>query len=152
MSRSASLLLRNNEEVTMRAILLLVAGSILASCANAPPPPYMERSASGQRAYETLLAGKVPQPPITCLQNYNANEQTIIDGRTLAYRVGSRTTYIMHLSIGCEPLASGTYALLSRQIGGPGMCRGDIEQVVDTMNRVTVGSCTITDIVPYTKP
>jgi hypothetical protein len=136
----------------MRAILLLVAGSILASCANAPPPPYMERSASGQRAYETLLAGKVPQPPITCLQNYNANEQTIIDGRTLAYRVGSRTTYIMHLSIGCEPLASGTYALLSRQIGGPGMCRGDIEQVVDTMNRVTVGSCTITDIVPYTKP
>ena len=136
----------------MRAILLLVAGSILASCANAPPPPYMERSMSGQRAYETLLAGKVPQRPITCLPNYYANEQTTIDGRTLAFRVGSRTTYIMHLSAGCEMLGSGTYALLSRQIGGPGMCRGDIEQVVDTMNHVSVGSCTITDIVPYTKP
>jgi hypothetical protein len=107
---------------------------------------------SGQRAYETLLAGKVPQRPITCLPNYYANEQTTIDGRTLAFRVGSRTTYIMHLSAGCEMLGSGTYALLSRQIGGPGMCRGDIEQVVDTMNHVSVGSCTITDIVPYVRP
>ena len=136
----------------MRAILILVAGSILASCANAPPPPYMERSPSGQRAYETLIAGKVPQRPVNCLPSYNANEQSTIDGRTLAFRVGSRTTYIMHLSEGCEMLGSGTYALLSRQIGGPGMCRGDIEQVVDTMNHVSVGSCTITDIVPYVRP
>jgi hypothetical protein len=136
----------------MRVLLVLVAGSILASCANAPPPPYMERSARNQHTYETLLAGKVPQRPISCLPSYNANDQTVIDGRTLAFRVGSRTTYIMHLSEGCEMLGSGTYALLSRQIGGPGMCRGDIEQVVDTMNHVNVGSCTITDIVPYTKP
>lgn len=136
----------------MRTVPLLVAGSILASCTNAAPPPYVERSPSGQRAYAMLLTGKVPQRPISCLQNYLANDQSIIDGRTLAYRMGSRTTYVMHLSPGCEALGSGTYALLSRQVGGMGMCRGDIEQVVDTVNHMTVGSCTVTDIVPYVRP
>lgn len=136
----------------MRIIPLLVAGSILASCTYSAPPPYMERSPSGERSYAMLLQGKVAQRPISCLPNDNANDQTIIDGRTLAYRVGSRTTYIVHLTPGCEMLGGGTYALLSRQIAGPGMCRGDIEQVVDTLNRMTVGSCTIADIVPYVKP
>jgi hypothetical protein len=136
----------------MRIIPILIAGSILASCTNAPPPPYMARSPSGEQAYQTLLAGKVPGRPIGCLPHYNANDMTVIDGRTVAFRQGSRTTYIMHLSEGCEPLASGTYALVSKQFGGPGMCQGDIQSVVDTMNRVNVGSCTITDIIPYTRP
>lgn len=136
----------------MRSIPLLVAVSILASCADAPPPPQMARSPSGERAYASLVAGRVPGQPISCLQNYLANDQSIIDGRTVAYRVGSRTTYLMHLSPGCEALGSGTYALLSRQVGSMGMCRGDIEQVIDTMNHMNVGSCTITDIIPYTKP
>jgi hypothetical protein len=77
---------------------------------------------------------------------------TTIDGRTLAFRVGSRTTYIAHLSPGCELVGSGTYALLSRQYGGMGLCRGDIQQVIDTMSHTTVGSCTIAEIVPWTTP
>lgn len=136
----------------MRSIPLLVAVGLLASCANAPPPPQMVRSPSGQRAYAMLLAGKVPGRPMSCLPNYLSREQSIIDGRTLAYRVGSRTTYVVHLSPGCEALGSGNYALLSRQVGGQGMCGGDIEQVVDTLNHMTVGSCTITDVIPYNKP
>ena len=136
----------------MRIMSLLIAGTILASCSNAPPPPYMARSPSGERAYQTLLAGKVPGRPLSCLPHYDANDMTIIDGRTVAFRTGSRTTYIMHLSEGCEMAGSGTYALLSRQVGGSGMCRGDIQSVVDTLNRTSVGSCVITDIVPYTRP
>ena len=136
----------------MRSIPLLIAGTILASCTNVPPPPYMARSPSGERAYQTLLAGKVPGRPISCLPHYDANDMTIIDGRTIAFRMGSRTTYLMHLTQGCEMLGSGTYALLSRQIAGPGMCEGDIQSVVDTMNHISVGSCTIADIVPFTRP
>lgn len=136
----------------MRGISLLIAGTILASCSNAPPPPYMARSPTGERAYQTLLAGKVPGRPLSCLPNYNANDMTIIDGRTIAFRVGSRTTYIMHLTQGCEMLGGGSYALLSRQYGGPGTCRGDIQSVVDTLNHMTVGSCTVGEIIPYTRP
>ena len=142
-------------EAQMRSIYLLIAGSILASCTTAPPPPGTPmRSASGERAYQNLIAGKVPQQPISCLPNYNANDMSIIDGQTLGFRVGSgnSTAYLMHLTPGCENLGSGTYALLSRQAGGMGLCRGDIQQVVDTMNHVTAGSCTIAAVVPYVRP
>jgi hypothetical protein len=140
------------EEVKMRCIPLLIAVSMLGSCMNAPPPPYMSRSPSGERSYQTLLAGKVPGRPISCLPHYDANDMTVIDGRTIAFRTGSRKTYIMHLSSGCEMLGTGTYALLSRQFASPGMCEGDIQSVVDTQNRITVGSCTIADITPYVRP
>lgn len=135
----------------MRSIPLLIAGLLLASC-NAPPPPYMSRSPSGERSFQMLVAGNVPGRPLSCLPHYNANDMTIIDGRTVAFRVGSRTTYIMHLTPGCEMLGSGNYALLSRQVAGPGMCQGDIQSVVDTLNHTNMGSCTIADIVPFTRP
>ena len=136
----------------MRGISLLIAASILGSCTNASAPPYLARSPSGERAYATALAGKVPGRPISCLPHYDANDMTIVDGQTLAFRVGSRTTYVMHLGPGCEMLGGGTYALLSRRFTGPGMCVGDIQSVIDPLNRISVGSCTVADIVPYTRP
>ena len=136
----------------MRSIPLLVAAGLLASCTNASPPPYMSRSPSGERAYQMLVANKVPGQPISCLPHYYSNDMSIIDGRTVAFRVSSRTSYVMHLGPGCEMLGSGTYALVSRQYGGVGMCRGDIQSVVDMMNHSSAGNCVITDIVPYTRP
>jgi hypothetical protein len=142
------------KEAVMRSIYLLIAGSILASCTTAPPPPGPPmRSASGERAYQNLVAGKVPQQPISCLPNRNSNDMSIIDGRTLGFRVGSgnNSGYLVHLTEGCEMLGGGTYTLLSRQAGGMGLCQGDIQQVVDVMNHVTAGSCTVAAIVPYVR-
>lgn len=138
----------------MRRISLLVAGSILASCTTAPPPPDAAmRSSSGERAYQSLIASRVPGRPISCLPNYNSNNMTVIDGRNIAFSVGTRTVYLVRLTAGCDLLSGGgPYALLSRQFGGQGTCRGDIQQVVDTLNRVNVGSCTVAEIVPYTRP
>jgi len=76
----------------MRGFSLLLLGATLASCTTAPPPPAAAmRSPSGQRAYTSLLAGKVPGRPISCLPSYNANDMSVIDGRTIAFRVGTRT-------------------------------------------------------------
>ncbi len=135
----------------MRSISLLIAIPALASCTAEAQAPTLDRSPSGQRAYENILAGKVPGPPINCLPSYNTNDTSIIDGHTLGFRIGTETTYIVHLGPGCELLGSGPYALLTRQIGSSEMCRGDIQQVLDTMNHMTVGSCTISEIIPYTK-
>jgi hypothetical protein len=141
------------EEVKMRRISLLIAGSILASCTTAPPPPDSAmRSPSGERAYQSLIAGKVPGRPLSCLPNYYSNNMTVIDGRNVAFSVGMRTVYLVRLTPGCDMIGSGTYALLSRQFGGQGTCRGDIQQVVDTMNHTNVGSCTVAEIIPYTRP
>ena len=143
-----------SEEVKMRCISLLIASSILASCTTAPPPPDRPmRGPSGERAYQSLIAGKVPGRPLSCLPNYNSNNMTIIDGRNVAFNVGMRTVYLVRLTPGCDLLSNGgPYALLSRQIGGQGTCRGDIQQVIDTLNRSTVGSCTVTEIIPFTRP
>lgn len=134
----------------MRRIPLLCLVALLGSCAMAPQPAM--RSPSGQRALDSLLTGKVAGPPVSCLPSYNANDMSTIDGHTVAFRVGTGTVYMMSLNDGCSLLGSGNYALLTKQFGGLGLCSGDIAQVVDTMNRVTVGSCTIGPIVPYIRP
>jgi hypothetical protein len=135
----------------MRGIALLLLGSILASCTTGPPPP-PTRNAMAEQKLQELLAGKVARPEVSCLQSYNTNDMIVIDGRTLAFRRGTGTVYLAHLSPGCELLSpQTTYALLSRQFGTTGTCRGDIQQVIDTSNRITVGSCTIASIVPYVR-
>ena len=132
----------------MRGILLLVTGSMLASCANVPPLP--ERSASKQREYEQLLAGKVAGPPLSCLPTYRQNDMVVIDERTIAFRDGSRRVYVNNMQGGCSNLG-GSYALVTKQFGSAQLCRGDIGQVVDLTNHFTVGSCVFGDFIPYTK-
>ncbi len=141
---------RFREEADMRHISLLLLGATLASCtATAAESP--TRSARAQQEYQSLIAGKVAGTEMSCLPNYNTNDMSIIDGRTIAFRRGSGTVYLVHLTPGCEMAGGGTYAFLSKQYGGMGLCRGDIQQVVDTMNHINVGSCTIAAIVPWTK-
>ena len=132
----------------MRTIALLLMGATIASCTAYGPEPGQPTPRS-ERDLAQLLAGKTPGRPISCLPPYNSNDQRIIDGRTVAFRVGTRTTYLMHLSSGCELLGTGNYALFTREFGGMGMCQNDIVRVVDVFNRTTVGSCGIESIVPY---
>jgi hypothetical protein len=137
----------------MRGLSLLLLGASLASCTTAPPGPEAVTSTpSGQRAAVALLTGKVPGRPMSCLPNYSANDMTVLDSRTVAFRQGTATTYLVHLTPGCELAGAGPYALVSRQVGGLGLCQGDIQEVMDTLNHMTVGSCTIEGIVPYVRP
>lgn len=134
----------------MRAPALLLTAAALASCTMAPPPNGA-RAAAGQQRLQMLLAGKSPGAPISCLPSYDQNDMQIIDGRTVAFRLGARTVYLVHLSPGCELLGgAGGYALVTKEFGGMGLCRGDIARVFDTTSRITVGSCGIDNIVPYT--
>src|SRR6476619_7029167 len=133
----------------MRLISVLMAGAVLASCTTAPPAP--TRTADKQRDYEMALAGKVPQPPISCLPHYRANDTRTIDENTILFRNGS-TTYGAHMRGGCNVLGSGSYALVTRQFGTADLCSGDIAQVVDTVNGTSVGSCVWGEFTPYVRP
>ena len=135
----------------MRGISLLLLGATLASCTTGPEPA-PTRSVRAQQEYTSLIAGKTPRPELSCLPSYNANDMTVIDGRTLAFRRGTGTVYVVNLTPGCELGSGGGYAFVSRQFGGQGLCRGDIQQLMDLTNRITVGSCTIGAIVPYVRP
>lgn len=134
----------------MRVISALLLGAALASCTAVPPVP--TRTAEGQRAYELALQGKVPGPPQSCLQGYRTNDMKTIDDETILFREGGSRVWVAHMQGPCSGLASGHYALVTRQYGGMGMCRGDIAEVVDTLNRMTVGSCVFGDFQPYVRP
>ena len=137
----------------MRSIPLLIAGTVLASCTAGPPPGPPMASPSGQRAAQSLLTGKVAGRPMSCLPNYNSGSgMSVLDGQTIAFSQSPGTVYVVKLTPGCERLDGGPYALVSRQSGGLGLCQGDIQQVADTMTRTTVGSCTVAEIIPYTRP
>lgn len=132
----------------MRALTLLPIVALAASCAT--PDDSATRSAESQREYEQLIAGKTAAPPLVCIPANSTDDLRIIDGRTVAYRLGSRTTYVVHLSQGCGNLGNGGYALVTERFGGSGPCRGDAARVLDASSRMIVGSCMIQQIVPYT--
>lgn len=135
----------------MRGVSILLLGvTMIAGCSSVPQP--MTRSPDQQATFMRLTGDKVAGPPVSCLPSWNANDMSIIDGQTIAFRVGTGTVNVVTLGDGCSQLGIGTYALKTNSFGGTGLCTGDIAQVVDTINRMTVGSCVIGPIVPYTRP
>jgi len=134
----------------MRVISLLLAGGFLASCTTAPQPT--ARAADKQAELAQLLAGKVAQRPISCLPHYQASDMRVIDEDTIAFRDGAARTFVARMNGGCSNLGSGGTALVTHQFGTADLCRGDIARVVDTLNGVTVGSCSFGDFTPYVRP
>jgi hypothetical protein len=135
----------------MRVIAVLMAGAVLASCTTGPYPA-PTRTAEKQREYEQLLVGKVPQTPVSCLPHYRSGDMRTIDENTILFRDGANRVYVAHMQGGCNNLGSGSTALVTKQYGTANLCRGDIAQVVDTLNRFTVGSCVFGDFTPYVRP
>lgn len=135
----------------MRLISVLMAGAVLASCTTGPPQPTY-RSADKQRDFEMLVGGKVAQAPISCLPHYRSGDMRVIDDETIAFRDGSYRTYVTHMRGACNGLGGGHYTLVTKQFGSADLCRGDIAQVVDTLNGMLVGSCVFGDFVPYVRP
>lgn len=134
----------------MRSLLLILVGATLAGCTATAEQPM--RSAKGQAEYQRLIQGKVAGPPVSCLPSYRANDTIVIDEQTVAFRVaGGSQVYIAHMPGGCPNLGQANYVMLTKQFGSIGLCRGDIAQIVDPVNRITVGSCTFGDFTPYTK-
>jgi hypothetical protein len=132
----------------MRGMSLLLAAATLAGCSTAPP---VQRTAQAEDDLTRALVGKVAQPAVSCLRSFRSGNMTVIDDGTILFREG-RTVYRNDLNGGtCSGLGSGYYALVTKQFGS-GLCRGDIAQVMDVSNGITVGSCIIGDFVPYTTP
>jgi len=136
----------------MRSVLSLLIVSTIAGCTYAPAPQAPMVDTRAQERLNRMLAGKVPGPPQSCLPAYRQNDMTVIDDYTIAFRDGTNRVWINKPRGGCNLLASGSYALVTHTVGGIGLCRGDIGTVVDTMNHATVGSCVMSEFIPYTTP
>jgi hypothetical protein len=134
----------------MRTISIILGGAVLASCTAVPPPP--ARDANAQQHYEMLVAGKVPQAPMSCLPSHRANDMIRIDDNTVVFRDGSSRVYVNHMHGPCTGLANSNNALVTKEHTSPGPCSGDIARVVDTTAHIPVGSCTWGEFLPYVRP
>ena len=136
----------------MRGTSLLLAAVAVGSCATGPAAPPV-RSAQGQAEFTRLTAARIAQPPVSCLPSFNANDMSVIDEQTIAYRIDANRIYIAHMQGGgCPGLGRANYALVTKTFGGTGLCRGDIAQVSDLTNHITISSCVFGDFTPYVKP
>ena len=134
----------------MRSMSLLFLAAALAGCTTAPAPEM--RSAKAEAHLQKLLAGKTAGPARSCLPDHRSDNMVVVDDNTVVFRDG-RTVYRNDFQGGgCSQLGSGFYALLTRRTGGGGLCRGDIAEVKDLSNGITVGSCVLGDFVPYSAP
>ncbi|MEO7602001.1 MAG: hypothetical protein ABIS39_01880 [Sphingomicrobium sp.] len=134
----------------MRQIALILAGAGLTACSTAPQP--VLRSADKQAEYTKLIDGKVAGPVANCLPAFNAGDMRVIDDNTIVFRQSANRVYVANLQGGCPYLGRGGYAMVTRQVGGSGLCRGDIAQVVDTGSGMSVGSCVFDGFTPYKTP
>ena len=133
----------------MRYLVPVVIGLALGSCTAVPPAETAAIAAQQQAKLAELTAGKVAGAPISCLPTYRQRDMVIIDDNTIAFREGRNRVYVNHLNGGCNNLGYAHHTLVTHTITGQ-LCRGDIAQVVDLPNRITIGSCVIGDFVPYT--
>ena len=133
----------------MRNICLLAAVAALAGCSTAPEPP--TRTAQSEAHLQRLLAGKVAGAPVHCLPRMGSQQMVVIDDSRVAFRDGRRV-YVNDFRGGtCSRLGSGFYTLLTKSYGS-GMCSGDIAQVIDTSNGISVATCVFGVFVPFERP
>jgi hypothetical protein len=131
-----------------RTIPILLLSAALTGCA--AELPTAPRSEQAQAKLQQTLAGRVAGPATACLQRQQTNDMITVDDYTVLFRRGS-TYYRNDLPGGCNGLGSGFYTLVTRSPSGS-LCRGDIATVADARTGVTVGSCTLGDFVPYSRP
>ncbi len=129
--------------------LLAVAG--LSACSfNLAPPP--QRTARQEDILRRALAGKVAQKPVDCLPTYRSSDMEVVDDYTILFHDGSNRVYVQSPQGGCHPLGSGHYTLVTQLRGSSSLCRGDISRVVDLQGVGPVGSCAMSEFIPYERP
>jgi hypothetical protein len=135
--------------LTIASTLVLATSAALVACAT-PREAYV-RSPDAEKELARWLDGRVAGKPQTCLPSFRSQDMIVIDERTILFRDGSNRVWRNELNGPCSGLGRPGYALLTKQFG-TGLCRGEIAQVVDTLNGFTVGTCSLGDFVPYTGP
>ena len=129
----------------------IVAGAFaLAACATTPEST--ERSPEAQKVLARYLDGRTPGQAQSCLPTFRTQDMIVVDERTILYRDGSNRVWRNEMRGPCNGLGRPGTAILTRQIAGTSLCRGEIAQIIDTAGGFTVGSCSFGDFVPYTGP
>jgi hypothetical protein len=142
---------------TLPVILSLaaIAGAtpLLASDQNRPDIRERTQSAidglddRGQKIAKLYLKDRVAGEPVSCIPRTRLRRSTAASDDVLLYDDGS-TVYVNAPYLGC-PRARDNTMISSTPIGR--LCSGDIVLVQDLRINVPLGSCSLSEFVPYRK-
>lgn len=126
---------------TITSLLTAAAMLVVPAVATARDTPDQELA--------EMLAGRVAGEPVNCIDpTWNASS-TIIDGKAIVYRVGSKL-YVNTPRSGAENLRDDD--ILLTRIWGSRLCSIDNVQLIDRNARFPRGFVILDKFVPYTKP
>lgn len=130
----------------MRATIL-AAMLVLVGCTGGSAEPV--RTARMETRMTELLRGKVAGRTRSCIPLRSADRQTIVDERTILYRVGSNLVYRNDLP-GCAGLDDRSTIIHRTTL--PSLCEGEIFEYRDAGTNFPQGSCTFGPFTEYRTP
>lgn len=127
--------------------LALVLPLLLAGCGAAVASDSPREVRAQQRA-ERLLVGKTAGETRSCAPLRELNRQTIVDERTILYRVSSTKVWRNDIPGGCAGLDRNS-TLIRRTINGTSICSGEIFEIRDSGTQFPRGSCSFGEFTEY---
>lgn len=121
---------------------LLLGVAVLATPALAAPRDTPEMR------LQKMLAGRVAGEPVDCINLSSTNSTTIIDGKAIVYRSGSKL-YVNEPRSYPQSLR-GDDILVTRTFGSQ-LCSSDVVHMVDRLGGFPRGPVFLGKFVPYTK-
>ena len=129
--------------------MLLLAPLLLTGCSAAVATDPV-RNARAETRMGQMLAGKVAGQTRSCISAREAARQSIIDERTILYRVGANRLFRNDIPGGCPRL--GPRSTLVRRSTSPRLCSGEIFEVRDASTGFVHGACTFGEFTEYRSP
>jgi hypothetical protein len=124
----------------MKALLLGVALSAMPAIAATHDDPDAE--------LQKMLAGRSPEAPVSCINSGIASNVTVIRGKAIVYRVGSR----LFVNTTEDPSRLRDDDILVTRLRGSELCNHDAVQLVPWGTQISRGFVLLDKFVPYSKP
>ncbi len=97
-----------------------------------------------------ILDGRVAGAPVNCIQLYNIQSSEIVDKTAIVYRGRNGTLYVNRVN-GSAAFLDDDDILVSKTYSSQ-LCSIDIIQLVDRSSRMSSGSVSLGEFIPYPKP
>ena len=96
---------------------------------------------------QKLLAGRTPEAPVSCIESSLASSVTVVRGRAIVYRIGSR----LFVNTTEDPSRLRNDDILVANVRGAQLCNHDAIQLVAWGGQVPRGFVLLDKFVPYSK-
>ena len=127
----------------MRAFVLFALAAIAPSPAAADP--------RGEEQIAKAIAGRTAGQPITCIEQHNIRDSTIVSNTAILYTMSDGTILVNRPPHGAAFLRRDA-AIITDTHDGDRLCSVDIVRLYDTSARFDLGTIGLGDFVPYPRP